>query len=253
MTLRICSGFNPANRNVYGLRFASSFRKHWPPSVECRIYVEQDTPELGDYGADLWACSGVRDFIEKYRGDPAAIGRRPHGLPASAPRRPRWRSHEWAADYSFRFDAVKFCRQLFIPEHASLDMDDGSILAWLDGDVETLAPVPARLVENLVGVADGAYLGRVGKHSEIGFWAVRLNRNTREFLRGLADTYRTGEVFRLNEWHSAFVWDHVRTRSQRLRFTNLTPLGTGNVFDVSALKNYMRHDKGKRKYETGVK
>lgn len=196
----------------------------------------------------LWDCRGVREFIKANGHIAAHNGKRDHEAVPAERMPSRWREKEWREGYTFRFDAVKFCRQLFIPEHAATDMADGEILVWLDGDVETVKAVPEGFVEALVGTADGAFLGRMGTHSEIGFWAVRLNRLTRRMLSDIANMYRDGTVFSLPETHSAFVWDFVRQTLPAINMKNLTPRGKGHVWPTTELAAYTRHDKGNRKY-----
>jgi hypothetical protein len=151
--------------------------------------------------------------------------------------------------FSFRTDAYKFWKQILIPQAASLDMADGDILVWLDGDVDTIQPVPFELVPQLLGAAEVAYLGRSRGHSEIGFWAVRLNPRTRKFLADIALTYTSDLVFNLPEWHSAFVWDFCRkSMVPPLSEQNICPKPmAGHVWPYTRLARYTRHDKGARK------
>ena len=237
MTLRICSGFSPEGHRQYGQRFLDSFDANWPARVELQVYVERRTDMPRRAYRDLWTVDGARECAKRYD-DPMYRGIAPHD---------GWKEKERRARYSFRFDAAKFWKQILIPEAASAGLDDGDILVWLDADVMTTAEVPAGWVEELIGDAELVYLGREPKHSEIGFWAVRLNPQTRRFLHDIAEMYRDGTAVTLTEWHSAFVWDHVR-RAAGLRERNLCPPGArGHVWPRSPLAAYTRHDKGKRK------
>lgn len=159
---------------------------------------------------------------------------------------PCWKDRERAAGYSFRTDAFKFWKQILIPEAAARGLADGDILVWIDADVQTTAPVPAEFVPTLLGSSNLCFLGREPKHSEIGFWAVRLNPQTRAFLTAIAEVYRSDAFLTLPQWHSAFVWDHVR-RGTGLSERNLSPGGSGHVWPTTALGRFMRHDKGDRK------
>lgn len=245
----VCSGFSPQGRIDYGERFLATFDRHWPASVGLKVYVEEPFDMPRGACRDLFDCRGVSEFLADTKDDPVANGKRPHGKGPADPRPDVWREKEWTSGYTFRLDARKFSRQLFIPENAAEDMDDGDILTWLDGDVVTTRDVSDGFVPGLLGGADGAYLGRMGQHSEIGFWCVRLSPGTRSFLTALADMYRSGEVFHLRETHSAFVWDTVRGWLPGLHFRNLTPKGNGHVWPTSPLGSWMRHDKGQRKYK----
>lgn len=193
----------------------------------------------------LWDCQGQREFLERHADNLEAQGRKP---------RRGWKASHVRGGYSFRFDAVKFSRQCFIPEYAASLLPDGEVMVWLDADVVTLADVPAGFVEELLGGADVAYLGRQPKHSEIGFWACRIGPETRAWLAELADLFRSDAIFELKEWHSAFAWDHTRRLfeaggafGQGIDARNLTPGGSGHVWCTSPLAPYMDHLKGKRK------
>lgn len=248
MGVTVMSGFSPKGRIEYGERFLAGFASYWPGAVKLQVFVE----ELAEGSASvrpaynlrsLWDCPGQREFLDRHAGNLAAQGRAKN-LPIP------WKPGAMANGYNFRFDAVKFSRQCFIPETAAAGLPDGEILVWLDADVVTHHPVPTGFLEGLIGDADGAFLGRGRKHSEIGYWAVRLSPGTRTFLAQLAGLFRNDTVFQLKEWHSAFAWDWCRieaTEQIGLVFRDLTPGGQGHVWHQSPLCRYTDHLKGNRK------
>ena len=239
MKLRVCTGWSPRGREEYGQRFLAAFNRYWPGKVELQVWVEDADRDMGlMVERDLWAIPGAREFAERHRDDPLMNGREP---------RDGWKQSDLRNRYSFRFDAYKFFKQILIPGAAASGLDDGDILVWLDGDTVTLRPVPFNFVPDLLGDADVAYLNRPPKHSEIGFWAVRINERTREFLRAMADLYTSDRFIQLAQWHSAYVWDRAR-EAAGLRERHLCPPGArGHVWPSSPLARYLRHDKGKRK------
>lgn len=188
----------------------------------------------------LWSIGGAREIAERYRDNLAAQGK---------VARPCWKDAERLRGYSFRTDAAKFWKQILIPQAAAEGLADGDILVWLDGDVETIAPVPLDLVPSLLGESEICYLGRCRGHSEIGFWAIRISNRTRKFLADIAEVYRSDLVFELSEWHSAFVWDFCRkTVCPPFAESNLCgPSMAGHVWPHTKLARYTRHDKGARK------
>jgi hypothetical protein len=101
------------------------------------------------------------------------------------------------------------------PEAAAQGHGRWRLLVWLDGDVETTRDVPVDLVEQLLGAAEICYLGRARGHSEIGFWAVRLNPRTRKFLHDIAEVYRTDLVFKLPRVAQRLRLGSVRARWSR--------------------------------------
>ncbi len=239
MKLRVCTGWSPRGREEYGQRFLAAFNRHWPREVELQVYVEDCDRSIAPMcERDLWAIPGAREFADRHRGNPLMNGLEP---------RQGWKDSDRRNRYSFRFDAYKFFKQVLIPGAAAADLADGDILVWLDGDTVTLNPVPFDFVPGLLGDADVAYLNRPPKHSEIGFWAVRISQLTRAFLWQMAAIYTTDEFIDLPQWHSAYVWDEARRRCQ-LREAHLCPPGArGHVWPSSPLARYLRHDKGKRK------
>lgn len=235
--IRVCSGFSPKGFHEYGKTFLAGFHRFWPASVDLAVYTEEPVEMPRGRCVPLASCDGVAEFIARHRGDPEKCGAKQNHL---------WKPRYHGRPYCFRFDAVKFSRQMFIPEHAAKDMADGDTLIWLDADVMSFAELPERFLELLVKDHDIAFLGRAGTHSEIGFWAVRLGPATRRFLMAIAERYRTDTVFELPEWHSAFVFDHCRSKAG-LRERDLTPGGRGHVWTLSPLAAWTDHIKGARK------
>lgn len=238
MMIRVCSGFAPAAKDVYGDRFVQTFHSFWPANHQLRVYVEQPVPMPRGACRDLWAIPGASAFYARHRDNLVARG---------LEQRDGWKDSDRRKGYSFRFDALKFFKQILIPGAAAEDMADGNVLVWLDGDVQTIRPVPVDLVERLLGTSDVCFFGRDPKHSEIGFWAVRLNSRTRDFLRLIAETYTTDRFLELPQWHSAFVWDWARRQSGLVE-RNLCPPGArGHVWPMTQLGRYTTHHKGDRK------
>ncbi len=248
MTTIVTGMWGPAAAS-YGRGFFSTFDRFAGPDLRFRVYAEKpfdyQVPERFDL-RPMSATDGWEKFIEQHRDDPRANGR------AEVP---GWKDKDRARGYTFRFDAVRFAGQAFIPEAAAAELPDGEVLVWLDADVVAFKEIPVGFFDGLLGDTDGAYLGRGAKHSEIGYWSVRLNSRTRLLLAVFADLYRREDrLFSLREWHSAFVWDEARRASKEhndLRMRDLTPGGTGHVWWSSPLCRYLDHLKGERRKESG--
>jgi hypothetical protein len=242
----IVTGFSPKGYLEYGSNFLGTFDKHWPKSASLLCFTEIEVPIPRKGSRSLWSCDGAAEFVQRHEKNLAAHGRVPNKY---------WRPKHIYNGYHFAFDAVKFCKQCFIPEKAASELPDGTVMAWIDADVVTFSAIPEGFVEQLLGDADLCYLGRPGTHSEIGFWAVRLNDRTRDFLAHLADIYRTDEIFSIQEWHSAFAFDHVRVKHEKagqLRTKNLSPPnGRAHVWFQTVLGKYMDHLKGDRRKKLG--
>ena len=239
--IRVCSGFSESGYKEYGKRFLETFHKHWPQTVDLMVFTEADVEMPRGSCRSLWDCRGAAQFLVRHKDNPERCGTKQHA---------KWKPKYIGRPYNFRFDACKFFKQCLIPQAAAHDMTDGDILVWLDADVVTFTDVPEGMVEGVLGDRDIVFLGRQGTHSEIGFWAVRINHRTREFLALFADTWRSDKVFELEEWHSAFVFDWCR-RHTGLKENNLTPDGRGHVFAASCLQEWMDHCKGEARKKMG--
>lgn len=236
--LTVVTGFDPKGYELYGKKFIQTFHRLWPPSINLIVYHEDpiDMPRGGCISR--WKPEGIGKFVEDNKDNAERCGLRArHG----------WQEKHRQSGYNYRFDAVKFCWQLFYPEDAAKSLKDGDILVWLDGDVITTDNARPDVIEASLQQHDLVHLGRTSQ-SELGFWAVRLNKDTRKFLKSLADTYRTGAVFNLDQWHSGYVFDHC-LKSFGGRINNWTPNGTGNVWMKTPLAYFTVHLKGRLKQD----
>lgn len=234
--LTVVTGWNAKGYYQYGQRFAESFRKYWPAEVELIVYGEDPVVIPGEFRT-LNLIPGCIQFIRRWETCPKANGREPDD---------RWKPNAVEAGYNFRWDAVKFCRQGFIPYHAAQHMEPG-LLCWLDGDVVTRGKVSRASIEKLLPEGkDVAYLGRHPKHSEIGFQLYRIPEAL-PMLSRFSEYYRTDEVFSLKEWHSAYVFDKAMEETG-IKAHNITPNGRGHVWMQSPLAAFSEHLKGNRKY-----
>ena len=210
----------------YGKTFADTFVDHWPSDVRLVVVVDKPLPIYGALAQPM--LSGYPSLWYDNVWDNATI-------PADVPEKDRW-----------KFDARKWAPQGIAPLLAARHVPDGEVMCWLDADVETLRDVPNGFVESLLEEHDVVHLGRPGKWSEIGFWACRMSPAVRAWIEDVAETWATGAVFDMAQWHSAWVFDRCLERSG-LNVCNLTPNGRGHVWFQTELGKYMDHKKGARK------
>lgn len=245
MTVSVVSGFSPSGYLEYGRSFMASFVRYWPDVIKVAVYVEEpcEGPDRVEQRI-LWDIPGCKEFIDEQGRNRRSIGREPV---------PGWRKKDERAGYAWRFDAVRFCRQLFIPEHSVNMLEDGDIFVWLDGDVVSYAEVPPGFIETQLHQNDLVTLGRNGSATELGFWAMRVNDRARVFVKNLADSCRSGDIFRLAEWHSGFVFDHYvkqHVLHDTIKHRSLTK-GTGHVWFESEIGRYTDHLKGTDRKQRG--
>jgi len=99
---------------------------------------------------------------------------------------------------------------------------------------------------------DLCFLGRRGKFSECGLYAMNLrSQRTRDFLAQFQRYYDQAEqgIFTLAEWHDSFVFDAVRKHHPlvELDWSSHLITGEGHPLINSHWGAYLDHLKGKRK------
>lgn len=245
--LTVCTGWSKLGWLEYGQRFAETFDKFWDPEVRLLVYGEEPRALPNGSGRQinffpLSRIPALQAFIYEHGRAKPAIGRQQ--LPGHV-----WKERAVTAGYNWRYDAVKFSRQAFIPLDALLQCHEGDHLCWLDGDVVTTKPVRARDVVTLLpAFKDVAFLGRGLKHPEIGFQLYRVGGFALAMLKEFRRLYQSGDVFHLKEWHSAYAWAEALHRTvPTARQHDLTPGGSGHVWHQSPLALWSDHLKGERK------
>jgi len=126
--------------------------------------------------------------------------------------------------------------------------EDGDIFVWLDADTEFHDLIDVAWIEKVLDNHDIACLQRKPVHTEIGFYALRINEKTRAAMKRFHDHYVNRTVFDLKEWHSAFVWDTSVDADPSITINNLNKTNDKtHVFPLSILAEKIVHNKGHRK------
>ncbi len=244
--IRICTGFSPEGYKQYGMRFLETFNTYWSKDIDLVVYTEEPLAPFRGQCRSLWDCTGAADFYWRNKDIPEHCGRAPT---------PSWKRKEFNAMYSWRQDGVKFFKQCMIPEDSAKDLVDGDILIWSDADVVFFAPPPKDFPGYLLSGFDLLHLGRgPNSHSEIGFWAVKIGSSIREFLFNLAEIYRSEDIFKRTQFHSAFAFDICRKEMERrgMKSRNIVPEGLqGHVWFDCVLGTFSDHLKGNRRKRLG--
>lgn len=224
MSVAVVTTFSPRGYEVYGRRMIESFAKFWPADVKLYVYYEgrrrpDDASERAEW-VSLSLDLDRKKFMTKYADHPVDYRRQP----------------------------VKFSHKVFAVTAAPRNTD---WLIWLDGDVETTAPVTHDFLQRLLpDDAIAVYLGRSWwLHTECGFVAYNLNVGGRTFLRDLREMYTSGEVTRLPQQHDCWAFDLVRQRLEAAggMFRDLGMMHHGPGLDVmphTPLGTLMTHYKG---------
>lgn len=227
--------FSKDGYELYGKRLLESSH-HWPTPIVC--YVETDIED--EYESvtykPLFDVYGLKPFIT-YCEHPKFRGQTPNG-------------------YDYNRDAVKFCYKVFA-QFDVLQTYKGKVF-WLDGDTEFKKDVPESFLTDLFQGKPLVYLGREGFHTESGFLGFDTeHEDFPRFLTAYIDCYRRGILFSLPRWHDCEAFDWARTVSEvdgnnLSSFFHAKPGGVTsdelNVFPKTVLGEYMKHNKGNRKY-----
>jgi len=250
--IRVVSGARPSAYDAYGKKCFLAFDEFWPQDIQMYVYVEEPLRPISPriHFRSLFDCDGQREFIERHLGDPLSNGRIVDWR-MTAKQRSQFRNKQ---AYEHRYDAVRWSRQMFIPDHAILDCEDGDILVWLDCDVLTFDAIPQGFVEELLAGYDLVSVGKDNLNTDIGFWAIRVNCRTRRFVREMADLFRTDRVFMLGQWRSGYVFDVVAEWFERfceLKHRRLATPGRRHVWFETSLGKYMDHLKGSQRKVAG--
>jgi len=152
----------------------------------------------------------------------------------------------------FKWNAVRFAHKVYSIFHCAKNTP-GDWLLWMDADTVCHSPITVTDLHRLCPKSqDLCFLGRRGKYSECGLYAMRLTSvATQVFLQKFQTAYDDAEtgIFVLAEWHDSFVFDHVRTQCalKALDWSSHLVTGEGHPLINSDWGAYLDHLKGDRK------
>lgn len=246
--IAVVTTFHAKGYNQYAQKFIQTFTKTWPQSVTLYAYTEdcqvfETAPnlivrDLHQASADLVA------FKNKWRGVPKA-----NGDVTNDPIRSKRRD----SGKGFKWDAVRFAHKVYSIFHCAKNCD-ADFLMWMDADMICHSPISQEQLDSLIpNVKDLCYLGRAGKYSECGLYAMNLKSiKTAEFLKEFQRVYDEAEngIFLMDEWHDSFVFDRVKEKFPQLTLHNWSDgliKGEGHPLINSQWGAWLDHLKGGRK------
>jgi len=242
----VVTTFNASGYKKYGKRMIETFLKNWPAEVDLIVYNEdciitESAPNLRVL--DLHSDSPeLVVFKTKWRSVPKANGD-VSGDPT--------RSNRKDAAKGFKWNAVRFAHKVYAIFAAAQTTTDW--LLWMDADTVCHSPITIAQLHNLCpNTADICFLGRRGKYTECGLYAMNLRSpGTLDFLKEFQHVYDDAEngIFTMKEWHDSFVFDVVRnsmTLAQHDWSSHLIS-GEGHPLINSDWGAYLDHLKGSRK------
>ena len=236
--VRVCTLMWGTAWERFGEDFAKSFQQYWDPSIEVNLVTDKLLPF--DRARQIWLdqIDDYNEFMTKWK-DKSDLNDLPIDRDKIEPR------HFW------KHDAVKWIPQVVTPK-AVLQKNqhwvDGDIFVWLDADVVTTGSVDKQWIEKVLGDYDCACLQRKPVHTEIGFYALRLNEHTRAAMDRFSQLFVSFEIFNYEQQHSAYAWDIAIDENPNIRVNNLNKTNDRtHVFPLTVLNEKLIHNKGHRK------
>tara|TARA_B110000503_G_scaffold29559_1_gene47482 strand:+ start:13634 stop:14479 length:846 start_codon:yes stop_codon:yes gene_type:complete len=254
MKIAVVTTFHEAGLKKYGQRMINTFCENWPEEVTLNIYPEKCNPVIRNHGhITLTSLDDVKEltaFKEKWKNVPKA-----NGDVSADPVRGKRKD----AAKEFKWHAIRFAHKVYSIFDCA-KYSDADFLVWMDADTVCHSPITINEIIRLIPAdKDLCFLGRKGKYSECGLYAMNLKSPaTREFLKEFQRVYDEAEngIFQLDEWHDSFVFDAVRLKFPNLRqldwaahLSDIRPhkgnsAGEGHPLINSEWGEYLDHLKG---------
>ena len=243
----VVTTFNQSGYYKYGKRMINTFLQNWPKEVDLYVYaenclVEESASNL--HVLDLHATiPELVAFKQQWGTVPMAIGQVPMGPPDRKGKQP---------GIGFKWDAVRFSHKVYSVCHAAKNVI-ADVLLWMDADIVCHSKITLQELENFCPEhTDLAFLGREGKYTECGLYAMKLTSSaTHKFLQDFQQAYdcATDGIFKMREWHDSFVFDQIRKQVNlaELDWSQGLIKGEGHPLINSPWGAYLDHLKGARK------
>lgn len=247
MKISVVTTFHEAGLKKYAQKMIDTFCENWPEEVTLHIYPELCNPAIKNHNhVTLKRLEEVQElsaFKEKWRGVPKA-----NGDVSNDPIRNKRKD----AGKGFKWDAVRFAHKVYAIFDCARTTN-ADILVWMDADTICHSPIRMEDINRLIPAdMDICFLGRKGKYSECGLYAMNLrSAKTQEFLKEFQRVYDQAEngIFLMAEWHDSFVFDEVRKKMslKSLDWSSHLITGEGHPLINSEWGAWLDHLKGDRK------
>lgn len=244
----IVTTFHEPGYKEYAQRMVQTYLANWPSTVPLLVYAENC--KVAESGKNLIVLDShaILDdlvaFKKRWSGDPKATGQMPLGPPDRKGKQP---------GIGFKWDAIRFANKIYAVCDAASVTQKGWLI-WMDADTVCHSPITQDELESLCPPdKDICYLGRQGKYSECGLYAMNLDHsNTKLFLARFKAMYDHAEngIFKQSEWHDSFIFDRVKESIPGLNLLDWAEgliSGEGHPLINSEWGKYLDHLKGKRK------
>jgi hypothetical protein len=215
MKIEVVTTFHEAGLKEYGQRMINTFCQNWPSEIILNIYPEKCNPAIKDHSRiiliDLDSVQELTNFKNKWKGVPKANG--------DVSRDPT-RSKRKDSGKGFKWNAIRFAHKVYAIFDCARS-SNADVLIWMDADTVCHSPITMKDLERMIPAdSELCYLGRKGKYSECGLYAMNLRSlSVQTFLKEFQRVYDDAEngIFQLEEWHDSFVFDAVRHKFPQMR------------------------------------
>ena len=215
MKIAVVTTFHEEGLKKYAQKMIDTFCANWPHEVILHIYPEKCNPIIRNHAhvtlTDLDGVSDLTAFKERWKDVPKANG----DVSADPIRSKRKDSGK-----GFKWHAVRFAHKVYAIFDCAKETD-ADILVWMDADTICHSPITMQDLYSMIPAdSELCYLGRKGKYSECGLYAMNLRSpNVQAFLKEFQRVYDQAEqgIFQLAEWHDSFVFDAVRIKFPQMR------------------------------------
>jgi hypothetical protein len=240
----VITTFNSQGYKQYGRRMIQTFLDNWPADVTLVVYAEDCAITESANNLVIKNLNDVAKLVafkKSWQGVPRA-----NGDVSADPVRSRRRD----AGKGFKWDAVRFAHKVYAIFDCAQRCDT-DYLIWMDADMVCHSAITVDRLDQLC-TKDLCFLGRRGKYSECGLYAMNLRSSAvHDFLRKFQEYYDHAEqgIFTLAEWHDSFVFDAIRdlVPVDSQDWTSHLINGEGHPLINSPWGAYLDHLKGNRK------
>lgn len=246
MKYTVVTTFNAAGYSKYGQHMIQTWLTNWPCEVNLVVYAEEcAVSELASNLVirNLADAQDLTAFKLKWQSVPKA-----NGDVSTDPVRSRRKD----AGKGFKWDAIRFAHKVYSIFHCAKNINTDWLI-WMDADTVCHSAITELDLARLCPTdRDLCFLGRRGKFSECGLYAMNLHSPAIQiFLKQFQWMYDHAEngIFKQDEWHDSFIFDVVRKQIvlKELDWSGHLITGEGHPLINSEWGAYLDHLKGKRK------
>ena len=157
-------------------------------------------------------------------------------------------------EMKFKTDGVRFCYKVYAYTDQIINNEDYDAIIGIDADSVFYKSIDVDWIKNNIHKDDCmlTYLGRgVNQYPECGFLYFNMkHKETKNYAKEMKRIYDTDEIYKLQEQHDSFIWNHVKNKFEKEFNVKNYDIGDGKSGHVQArsiLGEVYDHTKGPRK------